>query len=235
MFKDSFRSISVMWKCAKLTVTLKISQSILTAVLTPMSIYFSQLLIDNNAGFSSGNVSYSYIIGILILLLLSLFFLASSGFFDQLLNISLQRSNQNLTTTIVEKFLSVEYWCFEDRDVADTMNRMGEAPQNNILRIFLNTIECLTLLVTIVGTAAVFVQVSVWFAILFLLMLVPMLWLDFRAMGLMNTLFNDQSEQERELGYLSNLLTTKTSLLELKILGLFNTYLQSGNHLTKKC
>lgn len=74
MFKDSFRSISVMWKCAKLPVTLKISQSILTAVLTPMSIYFSQLLIDNIAGFSSGNVSYSYIIGILILLLLSLFF-----------------------------------------------------------------------------------------------------------------------------------------------------------------
>lgn len=235
MFKDSFRSISVMWKCAKLPVILKISQSILTAVLTPLSIYFSQLLIDNIAGFSSGNVSYSYIIGILILLLLSLFFLASSGFFDQLLNISLQRSvNQNLTTTIVEKFLSVEYWCFEDRDVADTMNRMGEAPQNNILRIFLNTIECLTLLVTIVGTAAVFVQVSIWFAIFFLLMLIPMLWLDFRAMGLMNTLFNDQSEQERELGYLSNLLTTKTSLFELKIFGAIQYILTKWKSLNKK-
>lgn len=235
MLKDSFRSISVMWKCAKLPMILKIFQSILTAVVTPLSIYFSQLLIDNIVGFVSGNASCLYIIVIFILLLLSLLFSASSGFFDQLLNIFLQRSvNQNLTTTIVKKFLSIEYWCFEDRDVADTINRMGESPQNNILKIFLNTIECLTLLGTIVGTAIVFVQVSVWFSAFFLIMLVPMLWLDFRAMGLMNALFSDQSEQERKLGYLRNLLTTKTSLFELKIFGAIQYILTKWKSLSKK-
>ena len=220
MLKDSLRSIAVTWKCAKLPVIFKILQSILTAILTPMSIYFTQLLIDNIGRYTNGLVSLPYIIGIFILLLLSILFLAGSGFFDNLINISLQRSvNQNLTAIIVKKFLTVDYWCFEDRDIADTMNRMGGAPQNNILNIFLNTLSSLTLLITILGTAVVFSQVSIWFSILFLVILIPMLWLDFKAMDMMNTMFNDQSEQERRLGYLSGLLNTKNSSLELKIFG----------------
>lgn len=234
MLKDSLRSIAVTWKCAKLPVIFKILQSILTAILTPMSIYFTQLLIDNIGRYTNGLVSLPYIIGILILLLLSILFLAGSGFFDNLINISLQRSvNQNLTAIIVKKFLTVDYWCFEDRDIADTMNRMGEAPQNNILNIFLNTLSSLTLLITILGTAVVFSQVSIWFSILFLVILIPMLWLDFKAMDMMNTMFNDQSEQERRLGYLSGLLNTKNSLLELKIFGAVEYILTKWKALNK--
>lgn len=234
MLKDSLRSIAVTWKCAKLPVIFKILQSILTAILTPMSIYFTQLLIDNIGRYTNGLVSLPYIIGILILLLLSILFLAGSGFFDNLINISLQRSvNQNLTAIIVKKFLTVDYWCFEDRDIADTMNRMGGAPQNNILNIFLNTLSSLTLLITILGTVVVFSQVSIWFSILFLVILIPMLWLDFKAMDMMNTMFNDQSEQERRLGYLSGLLNTKNSLLELKIFGAVEYILTKWKALNK--
>ena len=235
MFKESIRSISVIWRCSKLPVIFKILQSILTAILTPMSIYFTQLLIDNTGRYTNGLVSLSYIIGILILLLLSILFLAGSGFFDNLINISLQRSvNRNLTTIIVKKFLTVDYWCFEDKDIADTMNRMGGAPQNNILNIFLNTLSSLTLLITILGTAVIFAQVSIWFSILFLIILIPMLWLDFKAMDMMNTMFNDQSEQERKLGYLSDLLNTKNSLLELKIFGAVEYILTKWKVLNKK-
>ena len=234
MLKDSLRSIAVTWKCAKLPVIFKILQSILTAILTPMSIYFTQLLIDNIGRYTNGLVSLPYIIGILILLLLSILFLAGSGLFDNLINISLQRSvNQNLTAIIVKKFLTVDYCCFEDRDIADTMNRMGGAPQNNILNIFLNTLSSLTLLITILGTAVVFSQVSIWFSILFLVILIPMLWLDFKAMDMMNTMFNDQSEQERRLGYLSRLLNTKNSLLELKIFGAVEYILTKWKALNK--
>lgn len=57
MLKDSLRSIAVTWKCAKLPVIFKILQSILTAILTPMSIYFTQLLIDNIGRYTNGLVS----------------------------------------------------------------------------------------------------------------------------------------------------------------------------------
>lgn len=234
MLKNCFRAIAVTWKCAKLPVIFKILQSILTAILTPMSIYFTQLLIDSIGRYTNGLVSRPYIIWILILLLLSILFLAGTGFFDNLINISLQRSvNKNLTAIIVKKFLTVDYWCFEDRDIADTMNRMGGAPQNNILNIFLNTLSSLTLLITILGTAVVFSQVSIWFSILFLVILIPMLWLDFKAMDMMNTMFNNQSEQERRLGYLSDLLNTKNSLLELKIFGAVEYILTKWKALNK--
>lgn len=235
MFKESLKSIAVIWKCAKSAVTLKIFQSILTAILTPMSIYFTQLLIDSIELYINGSANLSYIIGLLGLLLLSVLFLAGSGFFDSLINISLQRKvNQNLTTIIVQKFQTVDYWCFEDRDIADTINRMGGAPQTNILNIFLNTLSTLTLLITIFGTAIVFAQVTIWFSVLFLVMLAPMLWLDFKAMDMMNTMFNDQSEQERKLGYLSGLLNTKNSLLELKIFGAVDYILTKWKVLNKK-
>lgn len=131
MFKESLKSIAVIWKCAKSAVTLKIFQSILTAILTPMSIYFTQLLIDSIELYINGSANLSYIIGLLGLLLLSVLFLAGSGFFDSLINISLQRKdNQNLTTINVQKFQTVDYWCFEDRDIADTINRMGGAATN---------------------------------------------------------------------------------------------------------
>lgn len=235
MFKNSFRSVSVIWGCARLPAILKILQSILTAVLTPMSIYLTQILIDNIERFTAGEASLSYIIGIFIGLLISLIFLSSSAFFDQLIKISLERGvNQNLTTIIVKKFLTVDYWCFEDRDIADVMNRMGEAPQKNILNIFLNTLESLTLLITILGTSVVFAQVSIWFSILFFIILIPVLWLDFKAMDMMNTLFHDQSEQERKLRYLSSLLNAKNSLLELKIFGAVEYILSKWRSLNKK-
>lgn len=235
MVKESFKSIAVIWSCGKPAVILKILQSILTAVLTPMSIYFTQLLIDSIERYLNGADNRSDMIGRFVLLLLSVFFVAGSGFFDSLLHISLQRNvNQNLTTKIAQKFLSVEYWCFEEQEMANTLKRMGEAPQKHILHIFSDTISTLTLLITICGTAIVFAQVSIWFSILFLAILAPMLWLDFKAIDMMNTMFLGQSEQERRLDYFSSLLNKKSSLMELKIFGAIDYILTKWKTLNQK-
>ena len=235
MIKESIKSILVIWKCTKVAVIFKIVQSILTAVLTPISIYFTQLLIDNIELYINDLVNMSYIIELVIVLLLSMFFLCGVGFSDNLINISLQKSvNQKLTTNIVNKFFNIDYSCFEDKDIADTMNRMGGNPQNNILNIFLNTLNSLTLLITIFGTAAVFSQVSILFSVFFFFMIIPMLWLDFKAMDMMNTMFNNQSEQERKLGYLGSLLNEKNSVLELKIFGAIQYILMKWKEINKK-
>lgn len=235
MIRDSFKSILIIWKCGKLPVIFKITQSILTAIFTPISIYLTQQLIDSVSIFSGRKEEYLNILGLFIILLISLLFVVSSGFFDQLINISLEKMvNQNLTSDIVKKLLSIEYSCFEDSNIADTINRMGGTPQTNLLNIFLNTLECLTILISICGTALVFTQVSIWLSIIFLVILFPMLWLDFKAMNMMNSLFNDQSEQERKLKYLDNLLTTKHSLLELKIFGAIQYILAKWKKINKK-
>ena len=235
MFRESLKSIPVIWKCAKIPACLKILQSIFTAVLMPVSIYLTQLLIDNIELYINGIVNAAHIFGIFVLVLLSAVFLAGTAFIHNLILISLQRGiNQNLTTIIVNKFLAIEYACFEDKNVADLLKRMGDAPQNNILNVFLNTLNGMTNAVAILGTIIVFSQVSVYFSALFFVILIPMFWLDFKAVNMMNIMFNSQTGQERELNYLSSLLTDKNSLFELKIFGAIQYIANKWKALNKK-
>jgi len=210
-------------------------QGFLTAILTPMNIYFTQMLIDNIERYMNGSISIWPVFGLFFVLILSVLFLASTGLFDSIINISLQRKiNQNLTTVIVQKFRKLDYCCFEDKDIADTISRMGNSPQDKILNIFLNTLNNIAILISIFGTAIIFVQVSIWFSVIFLLILIPLLWLNFKAIDMMNTMFNSQSEQERRLGYLGSLLDTKDSIYELKIFGAIDYILAKWRAINKK-
>ncbi|MCL2159575.1 MAG: ABC transporter ATP-binding protein/permease, partial [Oscillospiraceae bacterium] len=56
-----------------------------------------------------------------------------------------------------------------------------------------------------------------WFVVGFAALLVPMIWLDFKAADMMNVMFNEQSADERKMHYLGALLSNKSSLFELKI------------------
>ena len=235
MFRESLRSIAVVWRCAKLAVIALLVQSLLTAVLTPLSIYFTQQLIDHIQPYIEGSVSFLSLLGLLGLLLLSVLFLASNGFFNNLTETALRRGiNKNLTTVILQQFRRMEYRHFEDADVADTLNRMGREPQERILEIFLNTIKTLTLLISMLGTALVFMQVSVWFLLIFLLILGPMMFLDYKSMDTMNSMFNSLSEEERKLNYLGTLLNDKHSLLELKLFGAVSYILNRWKKINKK-
>jgi len=235
LFKQALSSIKIVLMNAKIPTSIKILQCLLAAILTPMSIYFTQNLIDSIELYVNGTIDIWRVVFYVSMLLVSLLFVASNGFFDSILSISMRRNiNKNLTSIVVDKFKKMDYPCFEDKEIADTINRMGGAPQEKILNIFLTTISTITLLITIFGTAVIFAQVSIWFSFAFILILIPMLWLDFKAMVIMNIMFNSQSEQERRLGYLSGLLNGKASLFELKIFNAINYIMLMWKKMNKK-
>lgn len=218
MLKQALSSIKIVFINAKNPAGIKIFQCVLAAFLTPLSIYFTQNLIDSIELYVNGAIDISRVVLFISLLLVSFLFAASNGFFDSILSISMRRSiNKNLTSIVVDKFKKMDYPCFEDKEISDTINRMGGAPQEKILNIFFITLGSITLLITILGTSIIFMQASIWFSLAFILILILILWLDFKAMDMMNTMFNSQSEKERRLGYLSELLNQKTSLFELNI------------------
>lgn len=235
MLKQALSSVKIILVNAKIPASIKILQCILTAALTPLSIFFTQSLIDSIKLYVNGAVDMWRVVLYISLLLVSLLFVASNGFFDSIINISMKRNiNKNLTSIVVDKFKRMDYPCFEDKEISDTINRIGGAPHEKILNIFLTTIDTITLLFTILGTAVVFIQVSIWFSLAFIVILLPMLWLDFKAMDMMNTMFNSQSAQERRLGYLSGLLNGKTSLLELKIFNAIDYIMSKWKKINKK-
>lgn len=200
------------------TAFLKIMQCALVAMMAPVSIVATQKLVDSIQCYHAGKADFREVIFFACLLFIVLLIVSGNGLLDNILVISLKRSvNEKLTLEIVNKFRTIEYACFEDNAVADTIKRMGDAPQEKILNIFLVSLNTFTQLIAIIGTAVVFVQVSVWFSVVFLFILIPMLWLDCKAMTIMNDIFDSQSEQERRLDYLSGILEDKNSLFELKI------------------
>ncbi len=220
MFRQSIKSITIVFNFAPLETSVKLLQLLLNAVLTPLSIFFTGRLIDAIALFVKGQAGYTLLVFWGGLLLVSMFFGVSSSTFDGILGIIIKRKlNSGLTPLIVDKFKSIEYSCFEDPATHDTINRMTNDPHDNLFQLFLNITGVFTIFISLMGSAIVFAQVGLWFMLGFLALLLPMVLCDFKAADMMNTMFNNQSPDERKLHYLGSLLSNKASIFELKIFG----------------
>jgi len=213
-------AIKIMLKYAKKHTIIKLLLLGIAAVLTPLGIFFTQKLVDTAMEFVTEGTGGNMLPIYAVLLLLSLFFSSTGGFFDSRIFISMKRIlNETLTPVILEKFRVLKYECFEDRSVRDTLQRMSTDPQENILNIFLNVTSTATLLISIIGMTFVYSQASSWFAVTFVALIVLMTFFDFKTSNMMNEMFNSQSEAERRMNYYGELLSTKHSLLELRVFG----------------
>lgn len=218
MFLKVVNSVKIVWQHARILTIVKILQSLMVAVLTPLNIYATQQLIDSVIDLiNNGNNVYSVCVNIIVVLGCHMF-LAANSFFENILQLKLEKQMENnMATEILKKLSLIDFYCFEDKDSLNTILRMGKRPHEKIINVFLATVSTSSLLVTVVGTALVFKKLSIYISLSFLVMLLPMIWLDFKAMRLMDSLFNSQSEEEKKLNYYSKLLDTKNTLLELKL------------------
>lgn len=235
MIKQAYRSMEIVWGSAKLPAICKVIQSIATALLTPLILYLLQQLISNVEGYLYSSNFLSAVFIYLVCLITAIFLTSNMGYADNRLKISIQRRlNETIGTQIVGKLLRMDYGCFENKEFADIWKRMGTEPQTKILEIFYDTLKMAALLVSILGTAVIFSQVSVWFSAFFLIALISMVYMDYRAMNIMNALFREQSEAERRLEDLNGLLESKHTLLELKIFMAVDYILSKWRKLNKQ-
>ena len=73
-----------------------------------------------------------------LLLCAMLFSSAGGGFLNGILYIAIRRRlNIGMTPDIVGKFKRLDYACFEDKDVQDTLERMSRDPQDKVFQLFL--------------------------------------------------------------------------------------------------
>jgi ABC-type multidrug transport system fused ATPase/permease subunit len=203
--------------------------------MAPAILYFTQNIIDCIEPYISGQTNIWTMTKWVGLLLFAMLFSAGNGFFDGILLITFRkRLNKSLTSIIVNKYRKLDYSCFEDINVHDTIYRMSNSPQEKILNIFLNTLSTITLSLSVLGIAFIFTQITVWFSVAFILIFIPLLWLNFKAMDMMNTLFNSQSIEERQLKYFGGLLNDKAALFELRIFSSVEYILSKWRDLNKK-
>ncbi len=227
MEKDRFlimrrggQSIILLLQCAPVPALLFLTVFILSAACTPISLLCTQQIIDRAGMAVSGGAAFSIAIPWIFLLLLTIGFTSCLTAIRSFLEISLRRSlNQNLTGDILEKFRRMEYACFEDPSVQDTLKRMGNGPQEQILIVFIQTIRMISCIVSVAGSALVFMQASLWLFVVYIAAVAIIAMIDFRVITQMNNMFNSQTKDEREMAYLYELLSEKRSLLELRVFG----------------
>ena len=220
MFRQSIKSIAILFRYAPWLTILKIFQIGLSAVLGPLSIYFTQRIIDVTADVITNGADWNDLALWVSLLLFSMLFFNAigGGFLDGIFYVSIRRKlNVGMTPDVLDKFSRLEYACFEDKDVQDTLQRMSSDPQDKVFQLFLTILNVFACTISAVGAALIFAQAGWFFVAGFAALLAPMIWLDFKAADMMNAMFNEQSADERKMHYLSGLLSNKSSLFELKI------------------
>ena len=220
MLKQAMRSIGIMLKYARVPTIISLAGVLLEAVEMPLRILFTGQLVRVIASFAGGAADIGEVILWGALLLASLLLSTASAAIRNMSSVYCLRAlNKNFTHVVLDKFRKTEYACFEDKDVLDSIERMGNEPQQRIYYLFSRTASALATIVSLIGTAVVFTQISVWFAVLYLVLLAPMLWLDYKWEEELQRLWNTEMPNWRRRTYLSALLADKHAMFELKLFG----------------
>lgn len=235
MFKDTLKLIKTLFKYAPVLTILKLLQSIAEAVLSPLSIYFTQKLIDTAIKDVKLGVLNNNIFRWGLFLLLSLFFSSiGKGFLSGVLHISLKHKlNLVMTPDILDKLRKIDYACFEDKEVHNTLSRMTSDPQDNVLNLFINICDTFSSFISMAGTLLIFMQAGWWFAVGFLILFTPTTWLDFKVEDMLEELYDSQSTDERRMKYLGSLLSSKQALFELRVFNSVDYILKKWKSLSK--
>ncbi|MCL2775087.1 MAG: ABC transporter ATP-binding protein/permease [Oscillospiraceae bacterium] len=220
MLKQAVRSVAVILKYARvptvLTLLLKFAQSFET----PLSIFFTGKLVNGIGFYIKGTASLPEVVKWAALLILIMLLSANSGLFLGLAEIFTHRMlNRNFTKVVLEKFRRLDYSCFENPDVLNTLERMGSEPHLRIYYLYNNTVTAVSTFISLAGTAVVFTQVSVWFAAVYFILLAPLLWFNYKAIEAQQRLWNTEMPNWRRRTYLSAVLADKHAEFELKTFG----------------
>lgn len=219
MIKKIFQIIRLMFTYAKFETLVKLIYCVCMALTTPMILYSTQKFIDS-ISMSVLRVKSvdSKVIWWLLMLLTSMIFASSLSVVDSLLNIRFQKKlNEKFSLDLLMKFCKIEYKCYEDSRYNDILMRMGDRPQDRLLNVFNDVINIVSLCITVCSLIVLFIQISPLISILYFIIIIVMMILDFKSMNMMNEMFNNQSFSERELNYYIDLLSDKHALFELKI------------------
>ena len=214
------RSVCVLFKYARIPTVISLALRLLQSIETPLSIFFTGALVNGIGSYITNPVDLSEVIFWTAALLAVMLFSSNSTMFTGLMDIYIHRAlNRNLTKVVLDKMRVLDYVCFEDTAVLNTLERMGSEPHKRIFHLYNNTVNAVATFISLVGTAIVFTRISVWFAAVYFALLCPLLWFDYKSIEARQRLWNTDMPNWRRRTYLSALLADKHAEYELKTFG----------------
>ena len=195
---------------------LKILLTILLALCPPLLIYITQQLIDEVN--QSPNYFSAWMLFWLLFMLLTILLSTAGSRASQLFDMHIKRKLfSRVTTDTIRKYSSIAYQSYENPKYLDIMERIGANPEETLFDSFTGTMEAVRALITVMGSAVIFLVLGPVFATSFLLLLIPLFFFNYRSCKIMADMFEHQSADERRMQYYMGLLSEKQSVFELKV------------------
>ncbi len=214
--KNLFRTVGVVFGSAPGLTVLKLLVAGAIALVSPATVLVLQHLIDRVTEFG---VHFD---GATVLLVSALVLCAlcgtAGGNLAGLIDLKIKyRLSRRISQTVIAKYRAIDYACFEDKTTLDKIEKMGASPEGGIFEAFTGAISAVSCLVSIAGHAAVLWQMSWLFSLVYVLMLAPLFYFDYKCCSVMDRMFDRQSTNERLMKYYMRLLSEKQSVFELRI------------------
>jgi ABC-type multidrug transport system fused ATPase/permease subunit len=190
---------------------------VLLSVLSPLRLLAVGRFVDAAAGFIGGGESRPALVLWCGLLLSCLLASAALTFFSKSREIKIkERLYGDFSKGILDKVTGLEYSFFENPETYDTIQRMGEDPQEQLLSTFVTIVSLISGFAAVAAYTVIFVRISILFALIGLLALAAIIFFNNHAMKMMNNLYEEQTFDERMQDYYGKILSDKRSLFELK-------------------
>ena len=205
MVKKVVFIINLMLKYARCFTLCKILLGIICAFATPLSLIATQRIIDFIGNANSVN-DYLSIAFWIILLIIAMILAANFSVLDSRLNISLEKKlNENLSVDILKKFDKIEYSYYENPEYHDVLERMGNEPHKRFLDILSDLTVVISTFLSVFSLIYLYMKVSFYLALFYFVLVILVMYFDFKSMDRMNEMFNHQSISERKMRYLKEL------------------------------
>lgn len=211
LLRSLYAGVKLTYQYNKKIVFTKLLLMVLLSCLSPAVLYLTQNLID-----SVGNLQkmVQCVVVTAILLLLN----PLLNYISRLMDIRL-RANMfgSFSDRLLEQYVGIPYACFESKEYQDIMARISDAPQEKLIDIFLTTMSLLSNLIQTISYSLILLQISTGFPLFYYVTILALVWSNYKSILLFQKVIKKQTFEERQEKYLTQLLTSKNTLYELKI------------------
>lgn len=234
MLKIFLKNIKLIYKITPILVTIKIFLCIIDSLMISINLFFTKKTIESIQEFINYDAKISTILFYVFLLILVMGLSIINGFIGNIINLKIQRKiNIVISDKVIDKYKKIKYSHYENSNTQNIIKNISKSPDEKIFNVFVNSIEIISKIITILSLCVLFFQVSYYLTLIYLFVVTLITYFDFKTMNEMNQMFNNQTQNERFMDYLDSVLSDKNALYELKIYNTLDYIKRKWNLISK--
>ncbi|MGV8885427.1 MAG: ABC transporter ATP-binding protein [Microbacteriaceae bacterium] len=223
--KEYFRAAKeiaqLTWQTTPGTIILQIAGAFITAVLPIVTTYFAALTTTELAAAfagdeSAGGRAITYVIVTAVLGLLLTGWRSLEQYVQRLMRYALEAKVSDI---MYERFLSLEFWRYDDKDTIDTYDRAQRFSQF-YSQAFATLSRMLSQVITLIASVIALLLVGWWLAVILLLAIIPGVYLQFTLSRAQVKHWNSTVDVRRAKGTIERQLFQPEHIAELRLYGM---------------